>query len=108
MFSFASFFKKEDNYILANELDRLIGKINLIDIREPGEVSSGTIKTATNIPMGNLLNNPGQYLKKDQIYYLICQSGMRSGRTASALKKVGYNVVNVKGGYGSYSGKNRK
>lgn len=33
---------------------------------------------------------------------------MRSARATSALKKVGYNVINVKGGYGAYGGKYTK
>lgn len=103
-----SFLKKDYHTIFVNELDDLIGKINLIDIREPGEVRFGTIQTATNIPMGNLLEHPDKHLKKDQTYYLMCQSGMRSARATSALKKVGYNVINVKGGYGAYGGKYTK
>lgn len=104
-----SLFKKSDTEsILVNEIDNLIGKINLIDIREPEEVKFGTIKTAKNIPMGSLLNNPSQYLKKEENYYLMCQSGMRSGRTVGQLKKLGYKVINVKGGFGAYSGKFRQ
>lgn len=38
----------------------------------------GSLKTAKNIPMGNLLTNPGKYLLKDKTYYLMCQSGARS------------------------------
>ena len=41
-------FLKRDNrkLINVNELDNLIGKIELIDIREPFEYNSGSIKTA--------------------------------------------------------------
>lgn len=104
-----SLFKRNDSEsILVNEIDDLIGKINLVDIRESEEVKFGTIKTAKNIPMGSLLDNPSQYLKKEESYYLMCQSGMRSARTVAQLKKLGYKVVDVKGGFSAYSGKFRK
>ncbi|MDD3174083.1 MAG: rhodanese-like domain-containing protein [Herbinix sp.] len=87
-----------------NEMDNLIGSVELIDIREPYEYKSGTLKTAKNIPMGTLINAPENYLKKDKPYYIMCQSGGRSGRTCSILKKQGFDVVNVAGGVGSYVG----
>lgn len=94
--------------IYVNDMDNLIGKIELIDIREPYEYDSGTLKTAKNIPMGNLLENPEKYLIKDKTYYIMCQSGARSGRTTRALTKQGFHVINVAGGMGSYVGSKRK
>lgn len=103
------FFKKENNLVIhVNDLVSLIGKIELIDIREPYEYKSGSLKTAKNIPMGNLLENPEKYLMKDKTYYIMCQSGARSGRATKLLKKQGYQVVNVAGGMGSYLGTKRK
>lgn len=94
--------------IHVNDIDNLIGKVELIDIREPYEYKSGSIRTAKNIPMGNLLGEPERYLKKDKTYYIMCQSGGRSGRTCSLLSKQGFDVVNVAGGMGSYVGTKRK
>lgn len=91
-----------------NDLDGLIGKIELIDIREPYEYKTGSIKSAKNIPMGNLLHDTEKYLKKEKTYYIMCQSGARSGRTSKALAQKGYSVVNVSGGVGSYVGTKRK
>lgn len=87
-----------------NELDEILSNIKLIDIREPSETSSGTIKGSKNIPMNNLLDKPEQYLNKDAEYYIMCQSGMRSSRTSKVLNKLGYKVINVSGGIGSYIG----
>jgi rhodanese-related sulfurtransferase len=102
-------FRRNDGKVInVNDIDNLIGKINLIDIREPYEYSGGTIKTAKNIPMGNILNNPEKYLIKDKEYYIMCQSGGRSSRTCDSLTRQGYNVVNVAGGMGSYVGTKRK
>lgn len=102
-------FRRNDRKVInVNDIDTLIGKIDLIDIREPYEYSSGTIKTAKNIPMGNILNDPEKYLTKDKEYYIMCQSGGRSARACDDLTRQGYNVVNVSGGMGSYAGTKRK
>ena len=103
------FLKKNNSQVVhVNDLDNLIGKIELIDIREPYEYRYGSLKTARNIPMESLLDNPGKYLMKDKTYYIMCQSGARSGRTVKLLEKQGYQVINVAGGIGSYVGTKRK
>ena len=100
-------FNLNERTIDINEIDELIGEINLIDIRESYEFQGGSIKTAKNIPMGDLLETPERYLKKESKYYIMCQSGMRSSRTVSTLQKAGYDVINVQGGMGNYRGSNR-
>jgi rhodanese-related sulfurtransferase len=103
------FLKRDNSQVIhVNDLDRLLGKIELIDIREPYEYKSGSIQTAKNIPMGILLDNPEKYLMKNKTYYIICQSGGRSGRATKILKQQGYQVVNVAGGVGSYVGTRRQ
>ena len=94
--------------IHVNDMDSLIGKVDLIDIREPYEYKGGSLKGSRNIPMGNLLNAPDNFLKKDKTYYIMCQSGARSKRTCKYLVKQGFDVVNVAGGMGSYVGSKRK
>lgn len=101
---FSIFNKNSVKSINVNDLDNLIGKIELIDIRETYEVNMGTIKGSKNIPMGKLLDNPDKYLNKEKEYYIMCQSGMRSSRTSKTLNNIGYNVINVSGGMGSYVG----
>lgn len=101
---FPFLFKSTGNSVNVNELEELFGKINLIDIREQYEYRVGHLPTAKNIPMEELLNAPEKYLDKSKEYYIICQSGSRSSRTCSLLKSNGYNVINVSGGTGRYSG----
>ena len=55
-------FSINERTIDINEIDELIGEINLIDIREPHEFKCGTLRTAKNIPMDTLLNNPDKNL----------------------------------------------
>lgn len=103
------FIKKYNSKVIhVNDMENLIGKVDLIDIREPYEYKSGSLKTAKNIPMGNLLASPEKYLTKDKTYYIICQSGARSGRTTRALTKQGFHTINVAGGIGAYVGTKRK
>ena len=105
---FEIFKKNEGQVINVNEIDNLLGKIQLIDIREPYEYNEVSIKTAKNIPMNTLLNDAGKYLSKEKKYYIVCQSGGRSSRTCSLLRKNGYDVINVSGGVGSYVGTKRR
>ncbi|WP_194191470.1 rhodanese-like domain-containing protein [Clostridium chrysemydis] len=78
--------------------------INLIDIREEYEYSSGHLKNAKNIPMEELLEAPDEFLKEEETYYIICKAGMRSLRACSELKEEGYKVINVSGGTLSFNG----
>lgn len=110
------YMKKEDENMLSffsgnrvdsvnvNDLRELLGKINLIDIREPYEYKNGHLPTAKNIPMSKILAESDKYLNKDKEYHIICQSGGRSSRTSSKLKAMGFNIVNVSGGTSSYTG----
>lgn len=106
MFDFLK--RNQSNVINVNDIDELIGKVDLIDIRESYEYKSGSLKTAKNIPMGNLLKEPNKYLIKDKPYYILCQSGARSSMVVKSLTKQGFEVINVAGGIGSYVGNKRK
>lgn len=100
-----SFFKTNKvETINVNDLDGLLGKIKLIDIREDYEYKTGSIKTSRHIPMGELLAMPNKYLQKDEKYYIMCQSGMRSRKVTQTLSKQGFDVINVDGGMGAYVG----
>lgn len=104
---FSIFKNNNEEAISADKLDEVLDQIHLIDIREAHELSVGRIRTARHIPMNQLLSSPEKYLKKNEIYYIMCQSGMRSTRTVKALKEKGYHVVNVKGGMNAYKGNNK-
>lgn len=105
---FGMFKKGNGKVINVNDMDELIGKVELIDIREKYEYVGGSIKGAKNIPMGELLNNPEDYLDKNKEYYIMCQSGGRSARACDMLTSEGFSVINVSGGMGSYVGTKRK
>lgn len=76
--------------------------MNLIDIRDNYLYNLGHVLNAINIPMNFLIMNPSNYLKKDEIYYIYCNRGINSKKTCELLTNVGYNVVNINGGYTEY------
>lgn len=104
---FSIFKRNNEEAISVEELDAILDQIHLIDIREDYELGAGRIRTARHIPMNQLLNSPEKYLKKNETYYMMCQSGMRSTRTVKALQEKGYHVINVKGGMAAYKGSNK-
>ncbi|MBV7275898.1 rhodanese-like domain-containing protein [Clostridium thailandense] len=106
MFSFLS--RNRANSVSVNDLGELLGKINLIDIREPYEYKNGHLPTAKNIPMDRILSETDKYLNRDKEYYIICQSGGRSSITCGKLKSKGFNVINVSGGTSRYTGSLKK
>jgi rhodanese-related sulfurtransferase len=103
MFQFMS--RNAVKSIEVNEIDELLGKIDLIDIREPYEYKGGHLPTAKNIPMDTILEQPEKYLDKSKEYHIICQSGARSSRTCGILKENGFSIINVAGGTGRYRGR---
>ncbi len=76
--------------------------INLIDIRDNYLFNIGSIPNAINIPMNLLITNPSNYLTKNEIYYIYCNRGINSKKACEVLTNLGYNVVNIIGGYFSY------
>lgn len=86
--------------ISTSDLKKLLAEnreINIIDVREVAEVSSGIIPGALNIPLG-LLEFRMHELDKSKEYIMVCQSGGRSGRASQFLEGRGFNVINMTGG----------
>ena len=52
--------------INVNELEDIMDKINLIDIREKDEYTLKSLKNTKNIPMHELLDNYDEFLKIDE------------------------------------------
>ena len=64
----------------------------LVDVRSPGEFSSGTAKGAVNIPLDKIGNSLKRFEGKNHII-VFCRSGMRSGQAKSILNQNGFNNV---------------
>jgi len=78
---------------------KLLGDINIIDIRSIEKYNSKHILNAKNIPMEQLLINPDRYLNRYETYYIYCQKGIQSRKLCQILKNNGYNAINITGGY---------
>ena len=72
-------------------------QLSLVDVREVEEFESLHLEGARNLPLSQLADTYEQ-LDKDQLYYVICKSGMRSARACQFLAEQGYEVINVQGG----------
>jgi hydroxyacylglutathione hydrolase len=72
---------------------------NVIDVRTPEEVETGTWEGALNIPLKELQSRLSE-LDESTKYYIYCRSGYRSMMACSILLKNDFNnLVNVKDGY---------
>lgn len=72
-------------------------QLSLVDVREVEEFETLHLEGAQNLPLSQLADTYEQ-LDKDQLYYVICKSGMRSARACQFLAEQGYDVINVQGG----------
>ncbi len=66
----------------------------LVDVRTPGEFSSGHVKGSVNIPLDSVTQQLAKFKGKKNII-VFCRSGNRSGQAKSILEQNGFtNVVN--------------
>jgi phage shock protein E len=76
----------------------------LIDVRTPGEFSSGHLPNAINLPLDQIeTSQPSRVADKSQVILLHCQSGMRSGLAKRKLNRLGYSKAYNLGSYGRAS-----
>ena len=76
-------------------------QLSLVDVREVEEFEALHLEGARNFPLSQLADTYKQ-LDKDQLYYMICKSGMRSARACQFLAEQGYEVINVQGGMDAF------
>ena len=76
--------------------------LQLVDIRNPGEVALGTIDGAISIPVGQLPSRLDE-LDPDATTVVFCAGGYRSSVGASVLRQHGFtDVSDILGGYGAW------
>ncbi len=79
-----------------------IDGLQLVDIRNPGEVALGTIDRATAIPVGQLPSRLDE-LDPAAPTVVYCAGGYRSSVAASLLRQNGFeDVSDLLGGYGAW------
>lgn len=86
----------------APEFDKAIkaDSVQLLDVRTPQEYAEGHIDGALNIDVqsDDFPKMAEKDLSKDSTILVYCRSGRRSMDAAKILTKLGYKVVNLKGG----------
>ncbi|HYY70389.1 MAG TPA: rhodanese-like domain-containing protein [Terriglobales bacterium] len=100
--------KKEISEIQVVELKRMQQageRFVLVDVREPDEVSRGTIPGAIPIPRGTLeLHIDEAAPDKNAKVVLYCGGGSRSALAAQSLKRMGYkNPISLAGGWKAWT-----
>lgn len=89
--------------IKAIEKDLEAKAFNLIDVRETDEFAAGHVPGAVNLPLSELASRY-QELAADKPYHIICQMGGRSAQACAFLDSKGYDVTNISGGTGAWTG----
>lgn len=84
--------------ISISELMKL-SNINIIDIRSIEKYNNNHINGSINIQAKEIIKNPSKYLNKDNKYYIYCQRGIQSRKLCVLLHNIGYDVINIEGGY---------
>lgn len=70
----------------------------ILDVREPGENSRGSIPNAVNIPLGQIRDRLAE-LDKTRPVVVCCQVGLRGYLAERILKQNGFEAYNLSGGY---------
>jgi rhodanese-related sulfurtransferase len=73
------------------------GELQLIDVREPAELSEAHIKGARHIPLGQLPSKLAE-IDRDRPVAFLCRSGSRSAIATRSATKAGLDAANVRGG----------
>ena len=94
--------------VSAPEFDKKIkaNSVQLLDVRTPQEYAEGYIDGALNINIqsDDFQQRAEKELSKDSTILVYCRSGRRSMEAAEMLTKLGYKVVNLKGGIIEWKG----
>ena len=79
-----------------------LAELQLVDVRNPGEVAAGTIPNAIAIPVGQLPSRLSE-LDPTKPTVVYCAGGYRSSVAASLLRQNGFiDVSDILGGFGAW------
>jgi hydroxyacylglutathione hydrolase len=73
----------------------------LLDVRNKGEFAAGNIPGSVQLSASRVLWHTDQ-LPSDGVIVSYCQSGVRNSVAASALRRAGYDVVELDGSYAGW------
>ena len=85
-----------------DEIEAFVNKgYKLIDVRTAAEFGRGNIPGAVSIPVVEIRDRVGEITQKDLL--VNCQVGQRGHTATMLLKELGFNAVNLDGGYLTWS-----
>ena len=85
--------------VSANELEKIISSISLIDVRKKGERNNGYLSESISMPLDDFKDDIKEIDKKKK-HFIHCAGGYRSMIAASLLKRNGFmSIVDVSGGF---------
>ena len=91
--------------VTSKELQERQDDYMYVDVREADELEEGMIEGAMNIPLGQLIRKARHGdlddLKRKKIV-TYCSGGYRGNIAADELNKLGFDTVNIEGGYSAY------
>lgn len=73
----------------------------IVDVRSVSEFQSGSIPGSINIPVDSIRERLGEISHKDLV--VTCQGGVRSHTASLLLNELGFNALNLDGGYETWS-----
>ena len=77
----------------------------IVDVRTPEEYQEGHLDGALNINWFDAdFQNQVEELDQKKTLYIYCKKGGRSAKAAQLLDSLGYDVVDLLGGYDEYIG----
>lgn len=92
--------------ISAKDLKARKQEFTIIDVRESDELAQGVIEGSTHMPLGAVIRNAKtgklDHLKEKKIC-THCSAGYRGNMAADEINKVGFQAVNLEGGFEAWS-----
>ena len=82
-------------------LEKNIGEIQIIDVRDSEELILGKIENSINIPQSELSFNLDKIDKTKEII-VYCKTGERSDKVTDELNSLGYEAYSLEGGFEKY------
>jgi rhodanese-related sulfurtransferase len=79
--------------ITPEELKPALGKVVLLDVREPEEFAEGHIEGCKLIPLGEVQARVEKELKKDDDIVIYCAHGVRSMHALRAMAMMGFKKL---------------
>lgn len=77
-------------------------RIAVLDVREPGELASGSIENSLFIQLGKLQSRTAE-LDREKLLVVHCKGGYRSSIATSILRRAGFrDIANLTGGFDAW------